>query len=141
MAGTLDGPPERSTRVLGDELHQPQTHPAAGSMNSQRQGLLAQRVVSFPTPMTATSPFILIAPLVSVSEYRAMVRIMSSRSFGNNHRSVREPGAANSAAAENLLKIVLVGAVVGDGRGRILELVASQDADHALGRGDDSLLA
>ena len=54
---------------------------------------------------------------------------------GDDDRAVGEPGAADAAAAQHLLEVVLVGAVVGDGRGRVLELVAGQDADDAVATG------
>ena len=39
-----------------------------------------------------------------------------------------------------LVELLLVGGVVGDGGGRVFELVAGEDADDAVARGDDPLL-
>ena len=57
---------------------------------------------------------------------------------GHLHRPVGERGPADAAVAQHLVERLLVGAVIGDGRGRVLELVAGQDADDALARRDDA---
>ena len=60
---------------------------------------------------------------------------------GDDDRPIGEPGAADAPAAEHLLEVLLVGAVIGDRGRRVLELVAGQDADDAVAGGDDPLLA
>src|SRR5688500_13006755 len=47
----------------------------------------------------------------------------------------------DASAAQDLLEVLLVGAGLGDRRRRILKLVAVEDADDPVGRGDDPLLA
>ena len=47
----------------------------------------------------------------------------------------------HAPAAEHLVELLLVGRVIGNGRGRIFELMAGQDADHALVAADDPLIA
>ena len=51
---------------------------------------------------------------------------------GHGHGAIGEGGPADAAAAEHLVELLLVGRVVGDRGGRVLELMAGQDADDAL---------
>ena len=51
---------------------------------------------------------------------------------GDDDRPIREAGPMHAAAAQNLLEVLLVGAVIGHGCRRILELVSGQNADHAI---------
>src|SRR3954466_2510277 len=60
---------------------------------------------------------------------------------GDGDGAVREAGAADAAAAEDFVELVLVGGVIGDGGGGVFELVAGEDADDALVGADDALIA
>ena len=59
----------------------------------------------------------------------------------HDDRAVGEAGAADAPAAEDAVELVLIGRVVGDGGRRVLQLVAGEDADDAIARGDDPLVA
>src|SRR5439155_8092172 len=54
---------------------------------------------------------------------------------------VGEAGAADAAAAEDFVELLLVGGVIGDSRGRVFELMAGEDADDALVGADHALIA
>src|SRR5258705_1050135 len=60
---------------------------------------------------------------------------------GNGDGAVGETGAADAAAAEDFVELLLVGGVIGDGSGGVFELVAGEDADDPLVGADDSLIA
>src|SRR5437588_2872712 len=60
---------------------------------------------------------------------------------GNLHGAVGVRRPAHAALAEYLLEILLIGAVIGDGGSRVLELVTCQDANDAVATFDDPLLA
>jgi hypothetical protein len=56
------------------------------------------------------------------------------------HRPVRERRPADAALAEDAVEFFLVGGVVGDGGRRVLQLMAGENADDPVARGDDALL-
>src|SRR5438105_494876 len=60
---------------------------------------------------------------------------------GHLHGPVGESGPADAPVAEDFVEGLLVSAVIGDRGGRILELVAGENADDALACGDDPFLA
>src|SRR5262249_16848259 len=57
------------------------------------------------------------------------------------HGAVAERAAADVAVGENLVEGLGIGAVVGDCRGGILELMASEDTDDAVAWGDHAFAA
>ena len=69
-----------------------------------------------------------------------MVRMMSSRSLATDDRAIGEARALDAATAQHLVELGLVCAVVRDRCGRVLELMAGQDADDAVGRRDHALV-
>src|SRR6476620_7210277 len=54
---------------------------------------------------------------------------------------VGERGAADAAAAEDLVELLLIGRVIGDGRGGVLELMAGENADNPLVGPNHALIA
>lgn len=61
--------------------------------------------------------------------------------IGHRDGPVREAGAADAAAAEDFVELVLVRRVIGDGGGGVFELMAGEDADDPLVGADDALIA
>src|SRR5262249_48379836 len=57
------------------------------------------------------------------------------------HRPVGKRGGGDAAAAEDAVELVLIAGVVGDCRGWVFQLMASEDADDPLIGVDDALLA
>src|SRR6266849_2973535 len=57
------------------------------------------------------------------------------------HRPVGKARAADAAFAQNFVEGLLIGTVISHGCGRVFELVAGQDANHAFAGGDDALLS
>ncbi len=66
--------------------------------------------------------------------------MMSSRSLATTIGPVGETRSPDAPAAQNLVELSLIGTVVGDSGRRVLELVAGQDTDDAVRRGDHALL-
>ena len=86
-------------------------------------------------------------PLFKLPAVRLGFRVQGDRPddvvevVGDDDRPVGETRSPDAPAAQHLVELSLVGAVIGDGGRRVLELVAGQDADDAVRRGDHALLA
>ena len=66
---------------------------------------------------------------------------MSSRSFATTTGRLAKPCALNSAASKDRIELILIGAVIRDGCGGILELMSGQHADDTIRRSDDAFFA
>ena len=57
---------------------------------------------------------------------------------GHGDRAIGERRPLDAAAAQHLVELLLVGRVIGDRGGGVLQLMAGEDADHALVGADDA---
>lgn len=56
-------------------------------------------------------------------------------------RSVGKPSSTDAPTAENLFEVLLICAVIGNGRGRVFELVSGENTNNTIGRSDDPFFA